>query len=386
MSRRLKPSRLKQSFSGSSRLREKRSKSARKRESPSGNDRRPEEFLLDDTDDEASSKKLVNDFIDLTTTPDSDPFLPDLSSSSQIDSVKRLKGTLRTESYKPILERSPDKLLDPLNPDEEQIYQILTVKTPPNARLTSFRKLRSRVYVNYLYGNHCRLLQPKKWVNDEIINAYGMLLNKRTDDLVEAVPNMENKGLPRAHAFSTFFFSKLSEPNTFDYDVVRRWTRRPDIDVLAYDILLFPININKTHWVLVVINMRERCFFYTDSYHSEDAIGATFRICSWLYAEVLSKHGSAKAEGLRISKWRSLANKYIFARRTTFPMALVPPNTKVGDQIRIPHQEDMNSCGVFVMKNMECLAGGTPLFYSQRHAELIRKRMVRDLYSGFVRL
>lgn len=123
-----------------------------------------------------------------------------------------------------------------------------------------------------------------------------------------------------------------------------------------------------------------------DSHHQEDDIGVTGRIQSWLYAEVLPKYGRKNSDGLQISKLRFFENEYKFVSRASFPSAQKPRNAEMGDYIRIPHQEDLNSCGAFMMKNMECVAGGKPLFYLQRNAELLQKRMALDLYSGFIRL
>lgn len=190
MSGRLKPPRRKPSPCRSSHLRKMQHHSSTNKESSDRKNRGHAEIVLDDTEDNNGSKELVKDFFDLTKTPD--PIRSNPSLLSVLNSVKGLKDTLRLELYKPILQRSLDKLLEPLNPDEEQVYQILTVKAPATSRLASFRKLRSRVYVTYLDASHFRVLQPQKWDSDEIVNAYGMLINKRTDDTVEGVRNMRH--------------------------------------------------------------------------------------------------------------------------------------------------------------------------------------------------
>jgi sentrin-specific protease 1 len=63
--------------------------------------------------------------------------------------------------------------------------------------------------------------------------------------------------------FSSFFYTRLSDPK-HSYDGVRRWTRRAKLvpngpaDVFAFDMVLFPINVNASHWVCACIDFRHK--------------------------------------------------------------------------------------------------------------------------------
>ena len=63
--------------------------------------------------------------------------------------------------------------------------------------------------------------------------------------------------------FSSFFYTKLIDPK-HGYPGVRRWTKKArrvpngPADVFAFDMVLFPININGSHWVCACIDFRKR--------------------------------------------------------------------------------------------------------------------------------
>ncbi|XP_029450854.1 sentrin-specific protease 1 isoform X1 [Rhinatrema bivittatum] len=96
-------------------------------------------------------------------------------------------------------------------------------------------------------------LNNLNWLNDEIINFYMNLLMERS----------KRKGLPKVHAFSTFFFSRLK---TAGYQAVKRWTKK--IDVFSVDILLVPIHLG-VHWCLANQNKNKKPFilFLHSSYY-----------------------------------------------------------------------------------------------------------------------
>ncbi|PLW28873.1 hypothetical protein PCANC_23668 [Puccinia coronata f. sp. avenae] len=98
-----------------------------------------------------------------------------------------------------------------------------------------------------------RLSSPHQWLNDEIINFYGVLINLKSQE------KLSSKAL-NVHCFSSFFM------NQFDlggHHRVKRWTRK--INLFEKDLVLFPVNLSNTHWALAVINNRKKRFEYYDS-------------------------------------------------------------------------------------------------------------------------
>jgi sentrin-specific protease 1 len=121
-----------------------------------------------------------------------------------------------------------------------------------------------------------RTLRGRNWLNDEIINGYMNLLNKRNDRQT-------------MYAFNTFFCPQLAVGG-FAYENVQCWTTRAKIDVFALDRILFPVNLNNSHWTLAVVNMRDRRFEYYDSFGgAEPTIIQNLRL--WLMEESRDKRG-----------------------------------------------------------------------------------------------
>jgi len=70
-------------------------------------------------------------------------------------------------------------------------------------------------------------LAPGQWLNDEVINFYGVMVNLRS----AAAKARREKGFAEpgdedlldVHVFNSFFFAKLTENG---YTSVRRWTKK----------------------------------------------------------------------------------------------------------------------------------------------------------------
>ncbi|KAE8626805.1 hypothetical protein XENTR_v10006762 [Xenopus tropicalis] len=92
-------------------------------------------------------------------------------------------------------------------------------------------------------------LHSLNWLNDEIINFYMNLIMERS----------KRKGLPKVHAFNTFFFTKLKSAG---YQAVKRWTKK--VDIFSMNILLVPIHLG-VHWCLAVVDFRKKSILYFDS-------------------------------------------------------------------------------------------------------------------------
>ena len=114
------------------------------------------------------------------------------------------------------------------------------------------------------------LLHEKSRLNDELMNSFVSLVNHR-DRAARAVrlaaTKLDGVGegalraitLPRAFMFGTFFFSRLSErAGSYDYDGVRQWGVKGNLQLDDVHLILVSVNIDNSHWVLVAINERDR--------------------------------------------------------------------------------------------------------------------------------
>lgn len=178
------------------------------------------------------------------------------------------------------------------------------------------------------------ILDGQGWLNDQIINFYMHMLLQR--DRIISMQTSSNSGLPtRQQSWfgTTFFFAKLLENGQYNYNAVRRWTRRDNIDIFATDKVFFPININNTHWTLLVFFMLSKELHYYDSMNGD---GLRYLQCGlrWLSDEVLDKRQIT----LNTNDWRCFHKE---------------PG--------IPQQNNDYDCGVFVIMCARALAYNQPL-------------------------
>ncbi|KAA1082260.1 Smt3-specific protease [Puccinia graminis f. sp. tritici] len=151
------------------------------------------------------------------------------------DPIDMLSSKSRTSSYmKAGPSRDPSQSVDEgLRPNNKTVYDL------PGASC-GIKELQ-------------KLSSPPQWLNDEIINFYGSLINLKSHDQISS------KAL-NVHCFSSFFMSQF---DLGGHSSVKRWTRK--INLFEKDLILFPTNLSNLHWVLGVINNRKKRFEYYDS-------------------------------------------------------------------------------------------------------------------------
>ncbi|KAM9006468.1 sentrin-specific protease 2 isoform 2-T2 [Sarcophilus harrisii] len=179
-------------------------------------------------------------------------------------------------------------------------------------------------------------LKNYHWLNDEIINFYMNLLVERN----------KKQGLPRLHAFSTFFYPKL---NAGGYQSVRRWTK--GVDLFEQDIILVPIH-RRVHWSLVVIDVRKKAVRYLDSMGQK-----SHRICN-LMLQYLQEESKAKRNRELIPAEWSLESAKPY---------------------EIPQQSNGSDCGMFTCKYADYLSQDKPITFTQNQMPHFRKRMVWEI-------
>lgn len=117
-----------------------------------------------------------------------------------------------------------------------------------------------------------KFLKSPNWLNDEIINAFGVLLNSQ---------------YPKIYCFLSFFYGDYLK---YGYNRVKNYLPNKVclistcsaylLKVSDYTKLFVPVNIADSHWVLGVINLR---FRRVECY---DSMGGTQRtmgeVCSRL--------------------------------------------------------------------------------------------------------
>ena len=88
-------------------------------------------------------------------------------------------------------------------------------------------------------------LQPRTWLNDQIINFFMEMLVARSCALVS-----EGLRPRRSYFFNSFFMDKLEREG---YNGIRRWSK--NFDIFDMENIFFPINIRNYHWVLAIVDI-----------------------------------------------------------------------------------------------------------------------------------
>ncbi len=64
------------------------------------------------------------------------------------------------------------------------------------------------------------------------------------------------------HSFSTFFMIRLYENENYTFENVAKWTKK--VDIFRQKKVFILINLEKSHWVLVVIDITMKTMFFND--------------------------------------------------------------------------------------------------------------------------
>nr|XP_027204002.1 sentrin-specific protease 1-like [Dermatophagoides pteronyssinus] len=179
------------------------------------------------------------------------------------------------------------------------------------------------------------------WLNDAVIEFYLNLIVSRSQMNDK---NCNRKKLyPTVYAFSTYFFTRLSNGSG-----PGRWSNK--LDFFSYDILLIPIH-HSNHWRLAVVDNEQHSIEYYDS------LGNEFRYCIDLIFNFLQNESIKKKNTeLDIEKWR---------------LQYKIPN--------IPKQQNYYDCGVFVCKYAEYISRRASLTFTQEHIPAFRKLMMYEI-------
>ena len=198
-------------------------------------------------------------------------------------------------------------------------------------------------------------LRPGVWLNDEVIHAYFVLLQKREYSLA-----CTDRGRDRSHFFKSFFFTKLfdeGDTNAYKYNNVRSWSNRVQgKDIFSLDKMIFACNVNRTHWTCVVIFMKEKRIQYYDSLRG-DGYKYSKGLLKYLKDEWKRKKSTGHLPDE--SRWKIVGNKS-------------------GN----PSQTNGFDCGVFTCMYADFLSMGNPLLFDQQHIRQCRHRIALSLLKG----
>lgn len=216
-----------------------------------------------------------------------------------------------------------------------------------------------RIAGNVLRTRHYRLLEDGGWFTDDLINAYFHILTT-------SAPT-------RSYAFSSFLCEALS---THGPDYVQKSWLRPfqrkflHPNASTAELVLFPVNSNGSHWVLVAWWLQKGKLEYYDSLMSRRS-GS--RLMSRL-AELLNKMLDGSKDDKSDSLEDMLANLSISSFKP-IKEQLIPPGQ--------PQQTDGSSCGPFCCAFADALLNRKPISeINQRSVDAFRHKLI-DTFLSF---
>jgi len=269
--------------------------------------------------------------------------------SKEIQERERIeKDILKREQEEEEARAKASSLLRPLNEEEESIVKKAMYGIGPSDDILA------RCNADSVQRRSMQCLQPGKWLNDEVIHYFYVMLANRDTELSEADVNHK-----RSHFFKSFFLTKLFDEgatNAYKYSNVKRWSKKvPGKDIFALDKIFCPCNLSNVHWACAVIFVQEKRIQFYDSmtgdgmYHMKGLLN------------YLKDEWRAKKEGELpdADKWRLVS-----CTRDT------------------PVQENGFDCGVFTCMFADFLSMDKPLTFSQEHVAQCRKKIALSIMKG----
>ncbi|KZP00782.1 cysteine proteinase [Calocera viscosa TUFC12733] len=198
------------------------------------------------------------------------------------------------------------------------------------------------------------------WLNDELVNFYGALIQQRADERLKAAggkPGEGGKDLPggkgRAldiHYFNSFFYTKLTGEG-YAKARIGRWTKK--FDIFKKDKIIFPMNIGGMHWTTGCIDFRKKRIEWYNSLQ-----GSAGNIFQELRKYLDLEHRDKRKKPFDFTGWT---------------------NYHCPDY---PQQQNGSDCGMFTALGMEALARDADFNFEQQNIPYFRRLMVLEIGRG----
>ena len=279
------------------------------------------------------------------------------------DELPEFESVFARVDKTPCLWAVPLSSVQPLS-EQPGVEQLIVVEDPadPASRLTQaamkavnsvFKRRRTgdllpivKIGAIPLYKENFSNLLRGSWLDDEDMNAYVVLLQRRHNKSLERNPTA-----PKNYFFNTFLYKQLWHLGEYTYHMVRRWTKK--VDIFSMDTIFIPVIHANSHWVLVVVRVGddEGTIALFDSLGGQ--LGRiAFTIRQWLVDE-------ANDKGKPLRSWM-----------------IEYPNCR--------HQENSDDCGVFTLAHMDLMARGRSHKTMTKSTAYYRCRIAAELLAGCV--
>ncbi|KAL8436269.1 hypothetical protein ACSSS7_001820 [Eimeria intestinalis] len=157
------------------------------------------------------------------------------------------RGSSNSSSSSSSLDCVPDEKRLPSNPLRLPFFMSERDRKEATAFIVGAHGLHQRLATPLLSAESMSLLRAHRRLNDEVINFFFSLLQRRNEESV-----LRGDAVPKCHFFNSFFNERLKVAS---YEGVSRWTKR--VDLFSYDLLLLPVHHKENeHWALGVVDFR----------------------------------------------------------------------------------------------------------------------------------
>lgn len=194
-----------------------------------------------------------------------------------------------------------------------------------------------------------RLRGPQAWINSEIMDAFGVVVNKRNKKrMVELSISI------RVHVFPRHFLTKTTGSQTqykYEYEKVKKWLVRSNWGIGNVGLLMFPY-LADHHWTLIVAYLRNEMFSMYDSFNNikQQVTSALNVVRKYVVDEINSCPGLQRSFKSSIGNW------------------------VVCNKAGYPSQKDGGSCGIFVLWVIEHLERCAVPSFRQEDILLLRQK------------
>jgi len=223
-------------------------------------------------------------------------------------------------------QRSKIKIGDERNKfDKDFVTKILEQKVETEEKQEDNKRYVFRVKIGHIYHevllNDVQRLNSEKWINDNIVDAFGFLLNEVANNIL---------------ILNSALYTELMGGNgrTYDFQKTNTWTKRKAANhmkmIFEFNVVIAPCCMNKDHWVTMVINFIEKSLNVYDSKRNEMADLA-------LIANI--KH-------FLLDEWKNKCQ----ANRDLYDLNLDQWTVNLNKDFQ--QQKGGNNCGVFMMQCM----------------------------------
>ncbi|XP_077239750.1 uncharacterized protein LOC143880662 [Tasmannia lanceolata] len=227
-----------------------------------------------------------------------------------------------------------------------------TVTEPQNHRLLgpllALPKSHRVIQINneYMCAEDLVILNdPVAWLTSPLMNVYGEYLNVRDEQ-------NRKPGERACVSISTYLYDCITDKGYAGPDSVEKYVCR--LNQCPPDTLkrvLFPVHVPQ-HWILLVLDMVDEKFYIYNSLKD---------VKYWTEVRPLVRY----LEGLYLEKWKVDVSKFL-----------------VEELDKRPIQRNSNDCGLFVLKEMDCLARDVPPKFSQAEITVMRRQLLEDFLDG----